>query len=100
MEYFCNVINSKVTYKPRVLLVNKQWRKIAEHGHENEIPITFPGSCNWFINKCMHVGESKSMYDLSVLEATDLYNIPKLIQSSLRNTLLQITWKSTVIFTP
>lgn len=37
---------------------------------------------------------------VSVLKATDLYNMPKLIQTSFRNTLLQIMWKSTVIFTP
>lgn len=46
---------------------NKQaLKKIAEHSHENEISITFPSLSNWFVNKCLHVDENKSVYDLSV----------------------------------
>lgn len=40
-------------------------KKIAEHGHENEISITSLSPSNWFVNKCLHVDESKRLYDLS-----------------------------------
>lgn len=40
-------------------------KKIAEYGHENEISITSPSPSNWFVNKCLHVDESKSLYELS-----------------------------------
>lgn len=40
-------------------------KKIAERGHENEISITSPSPSHWFVNKCLHVDESKGVHDLS-----------------------------------
>ena len=64
-------------------------------GYENEISVTFPSPCYLFVNKHLHVDENKMVYALSensfsLLKATDLYNMPKLLQANLWNTLLQI----------
>lgn len=64
--------------------VDRNWRNLQNIGCENEVSVTSPSPCNVSVNKQLHVDENKTVYalsDNSLLKATDLYNMPKLLQT-------------------
>lgn len=66
MEYLCDIINSKEAHISRVLpaKAKRNWRKLQNIGHENEISVTFPSPCYLFVNKHWQVDENKIVYTL------------------------------------